>query len=559
MIKRLLPMFIAIGLIILVIAGYLGFRLIDRYTPSKEWIEAADVFGVEGDTVALILNEEQSETFGISIDGEVYLPVEWVNANLNKRFYWDYEEKILSYALPTKVVYADSTTVGDSGKPLIWVTDEGVYLSLSLIAGYTDIEIGAFDEGDTKRVFINNTWESELWAEAERSSAVRLRGGIKSPILTRVEKGSPVKVLEQMDTWSKVRTQDGFIGYIENRKLTAAQEVTPQSDFVQPEYTRTALDEKVCMAWHQVTSREANSTFDNYYANTKGLNVISPTWFALTDNEGNYTCLADQEYVAKAHDAGLQVWALIDNFSDNVQSEVLLSRTSVRKKLIQNLMDDAEEYGFDGYNLDFESLKESAGPHYIQFVREMSAACRNNGLILSIDNHVPAAYNQFYDRTEQGIVADYVIIMGYDEHYAGGDPGSVASLDYVKNGILDTLEEGPKEKVINAVPFYTRVWTEMDDGTVTSEAMGIERAQNWIEENQVELYWQDSLGQYFGECAVEGGSQYLWMEEERSLGLKMDLIRENDLAGVACWKLGFEPEEIWDVITWNQEGQGEGE
>ena len=300
MIKRLLPMFIAIGLIILVIAGYLGFRLIDRYTPSKEWIEAADVFGVEGDTVALILNEEQSETFGISIDGEVYLPVEWVNANLNKRFYWDYEEKILSYALPTKVVYADSTTVGDSGKPLIWVTDEGVYLSLSLIAGYTDIEIGAFDEGDTKRVFINNTWESELWAEAERSSAVRLRGGIKSPILTRVEKGSPVKVLEQMDTWSKVRTQDGFIGYIENRKLTAAQEVTPQSDFVQPEYTRTALDEKVCMAWHQVTSREANSTFDNYYANTKGLNVISPTWFALTDNEGNYTCLADQEYVAKA-------------------------------------------------------------------------------------------------------------------------------------------------------------------------------------------------------------------------------------------------------------------
>ena len=222
-------------------------------------------------------------------------------------------------------------------------------------------------------------------------------------------------------------------------------------------------------------------------------------------------------------------------------------------------MDDAAEYGFDGYNLDFESLKESAGPHYIQFVREMSTACRNNGLVLSVDNHVPAPYNQFYDRTEQGIVADYVIVMGYDEHYAGGEPGSVASLDYVRNGIIDTLEEVPKEKVINAVPFYTRVWTEMEDGTVTSEAMGIERAQNWIEENHVELYWQDSLGQYFGECAVEGGSQYLWMEEERSLGLKMDLIKEYDLAGVACWKLGFEPAQIWDTITWNQEGQGEGE
>ena len=173
-----------------------------------------------------------------------------------------------------------------------------------------------------------------------------------------------------------------------------------------------------------MTTKEANSTFDNYYGNTKGVNVINPTWFALTDNEGGYKCLADKEYVEKAHGAGLQVWALIDNFSKEVQSEILLSKTSVRKKLIDNLMTEAKTYGFDGYNLDFESLKESAGPHYVQFIREMSVACRNNGLILSVDNYVPAAYNRFYDRTEQGIVADYVIIMGYDEHYAGGEPGT---------------------------------------------------------------------------------------------------------------------------------------
>ena len=281
------------------------------------------------------------------------------------------------------------------------------------------------------------------------------------------------------------------------------------------------------------------------------MNVISPTWFALTDNEGGYNCLADAAYVEKAHAAGVQVWALIDNFSKDVQSEVLLSKTSVRKKLINNLMADAETYGFDGYNLDFESLKESAGPHYVQFIREMSADCRNNGLILSVDNYVPAPYNRFYDRTEQGIVADYVIVMGYDEHYAGGEPGSVASIDYVKQGIENTLLEVPKEKVINAIPFYTRLWTETEDGKkISSEAMGIEKAKKWVEENQVELYWQDSLGQYYGEKAIEGGSQYLWMEEEKSLELKMDLIRQNDLGGVGCWKLGFEPASVWDIVTY---------
>lgn len=551
MMKRLLPMFIAIGLLILIVAGYMGVQVIERYTPSDKWMEASDFFGVEEDAVALILNEEQSDTVGLYLNETTYLPLEWVNENLNKRFYWDSGEKILSYALPNEVRYADCATMGEDGNPLLWVTDEKVYVSLNMVAAYTDIALGAFDSGEAKRLFINNTWTGENWSEVKKDSMIREKGGIKSPIITQAEAGSQVKVLEQMDKWTKVRTQDGFIGYIENKRLGELQEITPKSGFQEPEYTRLALDEKVVLAWHQVTTKEANSTFDNYYGNTKGVNVVSPTWFALTDNEGGYKCLADKEYVEKAHGAGLQVWALIDNFSKEVQSEILLSKTSVRKKLIDNLMTEAKTYGFDGYNLDFESLKESAGPHYVQFIREMSVACRNNGLILSVDNYVPAAYNRFYDRTEQGIVADYVIIMGYDEHYAGGEPGSVASIDYVKQGIENTLLEVPKEKVINAIPFYSRLWTETDDGKkITSEAMGIQKAKNWIEENQVELYWQDSLGQYYGERGIDGGTQYLWMEEERSLELKMEVIRQNDLGGVGCWKLGFEPASVWDVVTY---------
>lgn len=204
-------------------------------------------------------------------------------------------------------------------------------------------------------------------------------------------------------------------------------------------------------------------------------------------------------------------------------------------------------------NLDFEGIKKEAGVHYIQFIRELSVSCRKEGIVLSVDNYVPYAGNEFYNRKEQGIVADYVIVMGYDEHYAGGEPGSVASIGYVNDGISNTLKQVPKEKLINAIPLYTRVWTEEADGKTSSVALGIARAKEWAVENNVELFWQEELGQYYGELKTEEGTKKVWMEEERSIGLKMDLIRKYDLAGVACWKLGFEPAELWDEIRMDQE------
>lgn len=245
------------------------------------------------------------------------------------------------------------------------------------------------------------------------------------------------------------------------------------------------------------------------------------------------------------------MWALIDNFSADVQTETLLASTSTRRKLIDSLIADVEKYDLDGLNLDFESLKKEAGVHYIEFIRELSIPCRQKGIILSVDNYVPAGYNSFYDLKEQGIVADYVIMMGYDEHFAGGEAGSVSSINYVKNGIAGMLENVPREKLIGGVPFYTRLWTEAGDGTITSKAMGIAEEKRWVDNNQVELTWQADTAQYYGEVQTSDGAQFLWMEEERSLKEKMNVIRQNDLAGVACWKLGFEDSAAWDSIQWN--------
>lgn len=548
MIKRAVPVIVALGLIFLVIAGFIGVRFLERYIPTREQADMTELLGVEGDQVALYLNEEQQETKGLYIGEQTYLPIKWVNEKLNERFYWDSNEKLLVYALPDSVVYADSETLGSTSKPLIEISDGEVYLSAGLVANYTDIRISAFDSDQHKRMFINNNWGDVKEAIVSSNGNVRVKGGVKSPIVTWISKGSKVTVLDSMDNWERIRTEDGFIGYVEGKRLGEVVSRTLESTFNAPVYTSTSLNEPVCLAWHQVTTQAGNETFDSLIANTSGVNVISPTWYELTDNEGNFQSLANASYVKKAHEKGLKVWPLINNFSENVNTEILMSKTSTRRKLIEALMAEAERYGFDGINLDFEGIKEEAGIHYIQFIRELSIPCREKGIVLSVDNYVPTSSNQFYDRKEQGIVADYVIVMGYDEHYSGSDAGSVASISYVENGIKDTLLEVPKEKLINGIPFYTRIWTEGSDGKTTSSALGMVKAMEWVTENNVKLYWQDELGQYYGELQTEEGVKKVWMEEKESIALKMNLIKEYDLAGVACWKLGFEPKELWEEV-----------
>ena len=550
---KLAPLFTALGVLVLIAVGIFGIMLAFKYLPSGEEADKQKLYKVQGEETAILYNCELQEAKGITRDGQTYLPITWVNETINERFYWDDTEKLLVYTLPDSIVYADKRTMGSTGAPLLLVEEEEVYLSLGLISNYTDVQVTTFYGDGINRAYVDDTWGNYTIADAKKDSKVRVKGGVKSPFITEIPKGSELRVLEQMEEWSKVETYDGYVGYMQNKRLSNVREVPQISTFEAPVYTNISMDEKVNLAFHQVMSEEANGAMETLIANTKGVNVIAPTWFMLTDNEGNYHSFASQSYVEKAHGMGMQVWAVLDNFNrgENVNSGVLFAQTSVRKTLIANLMEEVLALGIDGINLDIEGIKPSAGPHYVQFIRELSIECRKKGIVLSVDNYAPSDYTAFYNRAEQGRVADYVIIMGYDEHYAGGEAGSVASLPYVKKGIEDTLEAVPKEKVINAIPFYTRVWTEKD-GKTTSSALGIAAAKAWVEEKEVDLHWQEALGQYYGELETEDGLKTVWMEEETSIGAKMELIREADLAGVACWKLGFEPAEIWDIVKVNE-------
>ncbi|MGL5437000.1 MAG: glycosyl hydrolase family 18 protein [Lachnospiraceae bacterium] len=537
------------------VAGVFWFR---KYAPSKEQADPAEWFGASGDQVALILDNELDETArGLYIDGQTYLPLTWVNTYINERFYWDSQGEQIIYALPDTIVYADEDSLGSTGKPLLIQRDEQVWLSAALVSSYTDIRLGLFDSEEIKRVFIDTSWDPEMAALVKRDSSIRVLGGVRSKMLTESPRGSQVTILETMDSWVRIRTSDGYLGYVQSKMLEDPVEQTLISTFTAPEYTSISLGEPVVLGWHQVTIPDANNTMEQLVANTKGLNVIAPTWFMLTDNNGNYDSLADRDYVEKAHAKGLQVWGVLDNFNkgENVQSEILFASTQAREKLISRLMKDVKTYNLDGINLDIEMIKTEAGPHYVQFIRELSVSCRAEGVILSVDNAIPVGTSTHYNRAEQGRVADYVIIMGYDEHTAREGKSSSASYGFVKQGIEDTLALVPKEKVINGIPVYTRLWKTDEDDKTTSTALGINAARKWVADNNVELYWQEELGQSYGEATIGSDNYSIWMEDVESIKKKMELIYENELAGVAVWKLGLEPAEIWDTVLEGLEGK----
>ena len=556
--KKLLPVLTVLCLIILVIGVGMVTLLIKRYAPSKEKMDGAEYFQVTGeDEAALIVNRTVTGEKVKIIDGRYYVENVVVGKYINGRFYWDGKQNVMLYTLPTEEFqitpdtqeYQTSQGVQSVDYVILKSQGDTCYLDLEFVAAYTDMTYMVYE--NPNRVAIQTRWGDTRMVEVNEKSVIRQKGGIKSTILTEVQAGDLLYLEEELENWSKVATDDGYTGYIQKKDISQPETITLTHTSTAPEYTNIRKDYKINLGWHQVTSQEGNAALASIVANTQGLNTISPTWFSVVDNAGTISSLASADYVNQAHGMGLEVWGLIDNFNTNADTLTFLSDTQVRANIINQLMAQADAVGLDGINLDFESITEEQAPHYVQFIRELSIACRNRGLVFSIDNPVPMPYNRFYNRKEQGIVADYVIIMGYDEHYSGStEAGSVASLEFVKNGILDTLEEVPAEKTINGIPFYTRLWTEpFGGGNMTSEAMSMQSAADYIAANGMDTYWDDTVGQTVATLETEDALYSMWLEDEQSVAEKMKLVQENQLAGVAEWKLGLEKASVWPVIA----------
>ena len=548
-----------------------------KYSPSKEEYDLNKYYGIENEgQLAITVDNQVVEPHGMIADGKAYVQYEIVRDYINSRFYWDSNENVLLYTLPKDMVTVEvgskdyNVSKEKKSEDYVILKTEGstAYIALDFVQQYTNIDYELYN--DPNRLMIVSDWGEMTVAAVKKNTQVRYQGGVKSPILTQIKKKDEVTILEDEGDWKKVRTKDGFIGYVKSKALRKEEKKIVSRAFEEQEFTSIKKDYTINMAWHNVTNDEANSVVLQRIADSKGLTTIAPTWFHVENTDGGMNSIASADYVNYAHQANIEVWATIRDFDGGInsyeESYELLRYTSKRENLINQLMSEALRVGIDGINVDFEKISDECGEHYIQFIRELSVRCRQNGIVLSIDNYVPKGYNMQYNRKEQGIVADYVIIMGYDEHY-GGSPvaGPVASYNFVKEGIVETLKEVPAEKVINGIPFFSRLWEETpktaeelaeEQGTeaaeyemkVESQAFGMAAARAKVDEAGAEISWNDELKQNYATWTVENTTYEIWLEDEQSIEEKLKLMKEHKLAGTSAWALGQESPEVWNLI-----------
>ena len=519
---------------------------INKLIPTSKQMDLTEYYGQNADGEAsLVAGTQKLEQKALISGDEVYIPLDVVNGYLNQRYYWDSANKKILYATPTSLT---EEAASDQPGGNVWLKESTVYLKLDYVKKYTDID--SYIYKDPARIAIQYKFSNVQTVTVKKDTVIRYRGGIKSKILTKTAKDTVLRLMNEGEDWDQVATDDGYIGYIQKKKVSAADTTDYKRSFKAEAYSYFTMDEPVNLAWHQVTSTDDNNYFADTNQNMTGVNVISPTWFSVSDNDGNVSSLASGEYVMQAHEKGLKVWGLVDNFSENMSTTTVLSNTAARQNLENQLVTYALKAGLDGINVDFESLSEDVGIHFLQFLRELSIQCHENNLVLSVDNPVPEDFTSHYDRAEQGKVVDYVIIMGYDEHYVGSDTGSVASLPWVEQGVKDTLAEVPAKRTILAIPFYTRLW-KTTGGALTSEAIGMDEAQNVLTENGVEAVWDGSVSQNYATFEKDNSTYQIWLEDAQSIAEKVKLIPKYNLAGVAQWKLGFENSSIWQTISDN--------
>lgn len=541
--------------------------------PSVEVQDLNKYFAVETEQDAAIeVNHEIIEEKALQKDGVIYLDYNYVHDQLNDRFYWDANENTMLYTTSDCVIKisaeSESYYIGkkknSTNYKIVLIDADKAYLALDFVKEYTNLEYKAFEEPN--RVLIQTEWGKVTNVEVKKKTQLRVKGGIKSNILKELEKGDTLIKLEALEDWTKVSTEDGLIGYVQNKRLGLETETTESHEFEEEVFTHQLKDFEINMAWHQVTVPEANNSVATVLQNTKGINVISPTWFYLNDNDGGIGSLGSTDYVKYCHDSGIEVWGLVSNLvNEEVNTEEVLTHTTKRENFENQIIAAAIQYDLDGINIDLEGLKSTVGEGFIQFIRELSLKCDGNGMVLSVDNYVSSEFTKFYDREEQAVFADYLVVMAYDEHYAGSDEGSTASIGFVTKAADDILAEGvPANQVILGMPFFTRVWAETpkegngddvesasDDYVpyeLTSEAVGMNEAVSRMQVNGAEKKWLDDMGQNYTEYVNSGVTYKIWFEDEKSLEEKLKVMDGHEFAGASFWKLGLEDSAVWDTI-----------
>jgi len=530
------------GIIVLIIIVLGAVFFITRLSGGRT-VSPGEYFGVKASQAAVVVNGRVLETKGITADGKVYIPYESLWNEIDAGFYLK-DDGSLVLTLPSETLVWKTE---DEGKPVL-ESGGSIYVSADVLQQNGSLDCEVFH--DPERAVVFTSFDGLEQTSVLKEAKVRMKPSGTGNIVTVLTEGSSVYCTGTSGNWTEVTTADGFSGYVQTEALDS-ENMTAVEHEEDPRFAfePLKLGSRAAMVWHYVDMQENNIYLDAYLADAKGVNVVSPTWFYVADAAGTVNSYAESAYMETAGQKGIHVWPTIaDTEPASEVTGVWLADDNARQKAVEGLMEAADRFGFDGINVDLETVRASEAHDFLQFLRELTAAAHRRNIIVSVDNYVPT-HTKYYNRAEQAEIVDYIVVMAYDEHTASSEKaGSVASLAFVRKGIEDTLLEVPAEKLILGVPFYTRTWTEeMGKPGLSTAAVGMEKAVQFAEEHDIPLDFDEACGQYTG-TAEDGQYRYsIWMEDETSLEKRLSLVDEYGLAGASAWRIGFESNNIWTV------------
>lgn len=546
---------IAVVAVVVLAALAAGTFLVKRYAPSKEWMDGYKYFEVDSNTdkTLVIIDNKSYSDIGVMRDDVLYLPVDFVSDYINVRFYYDKESNAVLYTDDSRTYIYEPDSTGykdsdgntyDSEYKIASEIDGTMYIAFQHVADYTNCTYAYGSKPSRLSVNMINGEVSRV--TAKKDMYIRYRGGIKSDILEQINKGDSVYYVESYDDWIKVISATGYTGYVKSSDVSEVYTEVPDNTY-ESQYAGLSISQKVKLGWFQVAGMAGNDNYSQLIG-LSNINVIAPTWYSITSENGSMSNYSSTSWVNAMHNRGLQVWPLVDDFNKSVDFKALYSSRTARKTMIDTLIKDARAYGYDGINLDLENVKSDYAKDFLQFVRELSVECHKNNIILSTDNYKPEAYNSCYNLKEQSDYVDYAIVMAYDEHYAGSEAGSVASLPFVKEAVEDMTALVPADKVVVGIPFFTRIWSVSQTST-TSSAVGMQAAIDELNKDGQTAIWNDDAGQYVCSYDKNGVTRKIWFEEDKSIEEKLKVVVDNNTAGIAVWKLGLEKASVWNVIN----------
>lgn len=564
--QAVLPVVIAIALIGIILLVAKSTGLFDDWGYSSKMADLNGYFKTTSDDTASVVENGEVTDDKITVrDGKLYIPYETVIEKYNENFYWEQTDDRLLYTTGDGVYAAKLqdnyyTLDGNgtqTGYQICYKNGETLMVCLDYVRIFTNFDYKLYGGGgEPYRACVKTEWGTDVVADViEDDIAVRTVADKEGDILKKLRKGNTVVIVaSENEKWVKVTTDDLITGYVETKHLGEKYDrpETPVTD-VAPITVTTVADyaQPVILAWHNVTNENSAQYLKENEKFLPYINTISPTWFALADNEGTVESIASSSYVETCHAKGLKVWGLVSNLTyPEVSLGEILPYPEKRDYVTEQLLNYAAQYNLDGINIDFESVPSDVGPSYIQFIREFSLKAHAKNLVVSVDNYVPKEYSMHYNRKEQGIFADYVIIMGYDEHTAASEEaGSVASLDFVMEGIEKTLEEVPKEKIVNALPFYVRYWIVDDNENILDmQTLTMTKGLETVTAAGAVPEWNEASGQNYAEWKTPEGTNKIWLEDIKSIQAKLDVMKAHDIGGVAVWQLAFGTEEAFQII-----------